>query len=67
MSYYDFEHFWEPDRVCGHKTTPESTPDDLSSLVKSSLVDVWHQILDRLNLGTQKKSYPESAEQIKSP
>ena len=24
MSYYDFEHFWSPEQVCGQKSSPQS-------------------------------------------
>ena len=46
MSYYDYEHFWTPDEVCGQKNEPVETT-KLSSHMKQFLTKMWHEVFFR--------------------
>ncbi len=48
MSYYDYDHFWTPDEVCGQKDKPMETT-KISSHMKQFLTKTWNEIFFRKN------------------
>ena len=48
MSYYDYDHFWTPDEVCGQKDKPVETK-KISSHMKQFLTKMRNEIFFRKN------------------
>ena len=48
MSYYDYDHFWTPDEVCGNKDRPVETK-KISSHIKQFLTEMWNEVFFRKN------------------
>lgn len=55
MGYYDFDHFWESDRVCGQKTQAE-IPRSKWVIVKQFCQQIFPELFDRQVTAKKKKN-----------
>jgi hypothetical protein len=53
MSYYDFDHFWESDRVCGQKIS-EQIPKSKWVAIKEFWQKTFPEIFDRQQTQAKK-------------
>jgi hypothetical protein len=53
MSYYDFDRFWEPERVCGQKDV-EQIPKSKWAAIKEFWQKNFPEIFDRRRTKTKK-------------